>query len=555
MAIMAFIRGHDPALSGVERFMDFGFIQTLFNATSLPLLDMWFLGESVNYYYFGHFTGYVILSLSNISSIPGFFVLIAWMFGLFSIAVYRLGRDFIGSMRAGFISFFFVMLAGTWHITLWMFGYFRHLFFDAPVPHFWYPDATRIIPGTITEMPIYGFLEADLHPHTWGWFNGVLVLAILYTLWKSNTQSLSIKNPYLWLLSFMLGISYMTNAWDAAILGLLSLAVLFLKFRSSSKRMLFLWALLLPAFSYIAALPWAFFYHAPVEGIGIVKNRSPFFPWISFWGPIFSLMVLFFWRATKTKWRALGFFSIIIGATIIFASLIEWVYIKDLFAGGDHFRVNTVYKVSNQLWLWMGILSGGIIIGVIQSLKTKKARVALSIIITLFLSVQAVYPIKAVWQARLENKTFTGLDSGIEFWKQRFPHDFEAYQYLSQVKENLPRNDKFRNIVEVNGDSFTDESRFSVFLGWPTIIGWANHEWTWRGSYDFAAPRIEEVKEIYTGEDIVKTQGILGKYSIDYIIVGEIEQEKYQDQLKREKIISLGDIVFQNEKTMIIQTR
>ena len=555
MAFMAFIRGHNPELSGVERFMDFGFIQTLFNVNTLPLADMWFLGESVNYYYFGHFMGYVILSLSNISSVPGFFVLIAWMFGLLGIAVYRLGRDFAGSMRAGFISFFFVMLAGTWHITVWLFGYLKHLFFHAPAPNFWYPDATRIIPGAITEMPIYGFLEADLHPHTWGWFHGVLVLAILYTLWKSNTHSLNLKNPYLWLLSLVLGISYMTNAWDAATLGLLSLAVLFLKFRSSPKRILLLWAILLPVFSYIVALPWAFFYHAPVEGLGIVKSRSPFLPWISFWGPILSLIVLFLYGAIRTKWRAIGFFSIVIATTIVFILLIELVYVKDLFSEGDHFRVNTVYKVSNQLWLWMGVLSGGIMIWVMQSMKTKKARIALTIILALLLSTQAVYPIKALWQARLENKEYTGFSSGLDWWKQRFPYDFEAYVYLAQIRDTLPSNDRLRNIVEANGDSFTDESRFSVFLGWPTIIGWANHEWTWRGSYDVASPRIEEVKEIYTGQNKTKAQEILQKYAIDYIIVGEVEQKKYQDQLKREKIMSLGDVVFQNAKTMIVQTR
>ena len=75
MAIWTFVRAHNPSINAIERFMDFGFIQTLFNAHTLPLADMWYLGEPLNYYYFGHVMGYVILSVSNVAAEPGFFYL------------------------------------------------------------------------------------------------------------------------------------------------------------------------------------------------------------------------------------------------------------------------------------------------------------------------------------------------------------------------------------------------------------------------------------------------------------------------------------------------
>lgn len=567
-----FVRSHNPKIQGIERFMDFGFLQSLFQANTLPLYDMWFLGGHVNYYYFGHFIGYVVLSLSHIPPVPGFLMLVAWMFALLGINVYRLGRDTLSLLLprvkkyvlfgAGILSFFSVMLAGTWHTYLWLFYKFKEIFFQGLPPGFWYPDATRNIPFTITEMPIYGFLEADLHPHMWGLLIGILILTTLYAFWQDKKYKLNFKNPYLWLLSFSLGVGYMTNSWDILTLGVLSFIVILFKFYTDSKLQLLRIGIFIAGAAYVVGFPWSIFYHLPIEGIGFVSSRSPLIPWISFWGVFVFLIALFLGKVICISWKnknrqlpfssGYGFHWALILATILFLLFMELFYVKDLFRGGEYFRVNTVFKISNQLWLWIGVLSGSMVSWLILSLKKRGLKILLSLFLVLVFLGPAIYPAKSVWQARLKNKKPTDFSSSLDWWKEKYPYDYEAYLFLEKLKQSLPKNNKVRNIVEADGESFTDAARFSVFLGWPTIIGWPIHEWTWRGTYDVVAPRREEVKEIYTGQDKIKSENILKKYKIDYIIVGEIEKAKYGDEINLDKLFSFGETIFHNKRTLII---
>ena len=583
----AYIRSHEPEIYSIERFMDFGFIKALFNTRTLPLEDIWFSGEVLNYYYYPHFIAYLLLTISSVSPESGFFVLVAWMFALLVICVYRVGADMLSFLElktecfskvafqsAGGLSVFSVVFAGTFYGGRWMLNVFNSAFFDLPQPSFWYAEPTRNIPGTITEMPIFSFLVSDLHPHVWGLLNGVLILSLLIALWKKNTDAqetdksvLKWNNGSVWLLSFLLGVAYMTNSWDVITLGLLTVTVLFCIYYRTAKWCLFLFFLLIPVFAYITALPWSLFFKAPLTGVGIVPDASPPIAWLLFWSPKVGLILLFFgfllvrefksWHHRKQRAGLKFVFSIphlaVSIAALFLLILMELFYFKDILMNGEWFRANTVFKITMQVWLWTGILSGSMMIGLLIKIERTIFRCLVVLMIVLMLLAQSVYPVRAVWQATLADKARTGLNSGLNWWQKKYPHDYAAYQYLASVAENLPGNDKIRRIVEAEGESYTDVSRFSVFLGWPTIIGWPIHEWTWRGSYEKVGERREEVKEIYTGKEILKTRQILNKYNIDYIIVGEFEKKRYGNGIRHYKLREMGKIVFENNGAVIIE--
>ncbi len=572
MGFWALIRSFKPEIYGIERFMDFGFIQSLFNAHTLPLFDIWFSNANLNYYYFGHFISYIILSLSNIPPLTGFFVLVAWMFGLLGILVYRLGSDFLVTLViplltkegrgvvAGFVSLFTVLFAGTWYMTAWLFSYVKHVLLGSPAPTFWFSDPTRIMPGTITEIPLYGFLVADLHPHMWGLLNGTLVLAALYCLWRAGS-ALSFKNPYFWLLTFLLGETYMLNSWDVLTLGALAVAVFICIQRPIYKKQainLLVSIILLAGLAYAIALPWSLFYEAPVAGVGLVKDRSSALEWISFWGFLVAIIAIFAGRIILDRQRAerdQKMHFIIIALAVFFLVFMELFYLKDILRDGEWFRANTVFKITSQLWLWLGVLAGSMIVWTVLSLKNLRVKIFLLILYCLIFLGPAIYPLKAIWQFQIEDRKPVRLSSGLQWWKEKFPADFAAYEYLRETRNTLPRGDKIRRIVEAEGESYTDSARFSVFLGWPTIIGWPVHEWTWRGSYTEVGSRRSEVRDIYTHPDKALTQSILEKYKIDYIIVGELEERQYGGEIKRDKLRELGKIVFDNEKTVVINLR
>ena len=107
-------------------------------------------------------------------------------------------------------------------------------------------------------------------------------------------------------------------------------------------------------------------------------------------------------------------------------------------------------------------------------------------------------------------------------------------------------------ILEADGDSYTDYQRFSVFTGRPTPIGWAVHEWLWRGTYDVVSPRREDVKTLYESTDPALTRELLNAYRIAYVVVGTLERQKYT-AMDEAKWLTLGTEAFRSNNTVIYE--
>ncbi len=589
------VRAHNPQIYQIERFMDYGFIQSLFNTTQLPLYDFWMSGEHVNYYYFGHFFVYTLLKLSGIGPVPGFFLAISWLFATTAVNVFRLGHDMflylvgkggaILANVAGFVSVFFVNFAGTLHTSIWIYESILYALDKAEKPTFWYADATRFIDNTITEMPVYGFLVADLHPHMIGILSGVLVISTLFVIWKDEKQQLSFKNIHIYIVSFFLGIAYMFNSWDALTLGGMVWVVLFFKYidgfgeiadklldpakqgfleylkvlyKVFLKNKHYLMFLFIPIIAVIFALPWVVTFESPVDGFGFVRDTSFLFKWMAYWGWLVLMVVLFFvyecfvleengFRFIFNKRNGFPVILLFVGGGFLF--FVEMFYLRDVLQGGEWYRANTVFKVSSQVWLWGGIVSGVIFAYLIK----RQVNFILMLCVLVVMSIQAVYPVEAIIQSNLENQTFIGVSQGVSWWKDKHPDDYDAYLYLLKIREELPVGDKVRNLIEAEGESFKDNNFFSTLLGWQSIIGWHSHEWTWRGSYDEVGARRKEVEDFYKGESREYNMSIIDKYDLDYVILGAIEEERYGEELNVELVSSLGEVVFESGNTKVIK--
>jgi uncharacterized membrane protein len=133
---------------------------------------------------------------------------------------------------------------------------------------------------------------------------------------------------------------------------------------------------------------------------------------------------------------------------------------------------------------------------------------------------------------------------GLTWLASQYPDDYQAIDWINN---NTPTSSI---VVEADGDSYTDYARISAFTGRQTIIGWAVHEWLWRGTYDTVAPRREEVRQIYEGLEAKSIVPILSKYHVNYIVVGDIERKKYT-QLNESKFLETGKLVFSSGATAI----
>ena len=216
----------------------------------------------------------------------------------------------------------------------------------------------------------------------------------------------------------------------------------------------------------------------------------------------------------------------------------EFFYFKDIYPA--HFRSNTMFKLGYQAFIMFSIISGYSIVRAMHSIRLRGTRIFLILLIPQLFLV-SVYPLFSVRSYFDSLRTYKGLD-GLAWLREQYPDDYSGIRWIN--KQQLTTHYSLPPvIVEADGESYTDYARISAFTGLPTIIGWPVHEWLWRGTYDVVAPRREDVRTIYTSDDIEITRDVLKRYDVRYIVVGGMEREKYPD-MKEDKFAMLGERVF-----------
>ncbi len=193
------IRAADPVLHalGGEKYLDFGLLRSLLRARKLPPQDMWFAGKPVRYYYGGQLIAATLTKLTGlvpfVSQVPAAYaynLALAGFYGMLVAGAYELAGAVHaargGSRRlAGVLGAFFVGFASN------LLTISRLVTSSLPSPYrqqaatllasqttqltvkdvlggassFWYWPASRVIPDTITEFPMFSYLNGDLHAH------------------------------------------------------------------------------------------------------------------------------------------------------------------------------------------------------------------------------------------------------------------------------------------------------------------------------------------------------------------------------------------------------
>jgi len=287
-----FARGLKPEIDGLEKFMDIGFMNTLWRTDYLPALDMWLAGGSINYYYFGQYVYTLMARLTDIRPEIAYNLSMASTFALTFALGYAAVSQLIGLLRrhltslsgaaqtvGGLIAAFLLTFGGNGHawfydlkgpghgLLVWLNkiglvgGYTEN--------PFWFADSTRFIgynpntpDKTIHEFPYYSFLVADLHAHVINLAFMLLLIALLVRLisdeklvWaaagcrssqeqnQSSTDRewhraemhqlvqrfrVTAGNLPLLLIVMLLAIAMMGNFWDFAIYFAVTAVVLFL---------------------------------------------------------------------------------------------------------------------------------------------------------------------------------------------------------------------------------------------------------------------------------------------------------------------------------------
>jgi uncharacterized membrane protein len=555
----SYIRAHQPDIRGLEKFMDFGFINSILKTKYLPPADMWFAGESINYYWFGHFVVAVATKLSGIKSSITYNLMLATILGLSLTGVFSvvstLIRKFSKSVSIRKVAFFALLSAillnfgGNFHAPVYV--------LKKGVDKYWYPDATRFIgynpeteDKTIHEFPLYSYVVSDLHAHLINLPFVILYIALLWQLindFEKRKVSIVKTAP----LGFLLGTFFMTNAWDFANYSLLTSVVfaifVLVKKRFNKRTIIRVIKIGFPMIiiSLITVLPFLLNFKSLAEGVKLVHSRSLLWQLAILWGfPLVltsGFLVTIKKRVKSIKLTDIFVLSLLTTSWILII-LPEVIFVKDIYIA-SHYRANTMFKLTYQSFV-MSYLSGGYIIyRIISSIKNRLFKLLILLSFALIIYSLLAYPSFAINSYYADLKTYKGLD-GVNWVKTQLPDRYELISWFNENVKNQPV------ILEANGDSYTDFNIVSSYTGLPTVSGWFVHEWLWRGDSSFPQNRVSEISQIYTSQDINTAKTLLNKYNVKYVIIGSQEREKFPS-LYEEKFNQLGGVVFSSPTSRI----
>lgn len=458
---------------------------------------------------------------------------------------------------------------------------------------------------TIHEFPLYSFVLGDLHAHVLNIIFVFTVIAVLFawlqyrkkSMDASRINKLYIKtdknqkgcifgipdfmkevfHPAIILTGFFIGLFHTTNFWDYPIYFVVAGAVILFSnaviynFSILTVKLTALHAVVVLAVAKLVCLPFTLSFNQISTSICISENHTPLYQLVILWGlPAICTFVFLaslikqqkiagiFKNEDKTAlgrtnslYRFIGnlevadMFVLVLGLCAAGLVLIpELVYVKDIYSG-DYKRANTMFKLTYQAFIMFGMAMGYIIAKFLFFARTKGQRIfAVVTGLCVIMSVGYFFNSTEAWFGNYleDGSKYKGLNAG-EYLKNINEEDYLAANWINENIEGRPV------MLEVNGDSYTDYCRISVRTGLPTLLGWRTHEWLWQSDGSGEIPEIvtkraEDIETIYTSETISDIESLIEEYNIEYIYVGKLEREKYDNPVNHDLLLELGDVIY-----------
>ncbi len=492
----AYIHSYNPEIHGLEKYMDYGFINSILRSEYFPPKDMWLTPLFINYYYFGHLATAVLTKLSALPSNITFNLMLSTIFAFCFSQTFSLGANLYNFMKidekisrikriiAGLMTALLTTFAGNLHV---LYGFFKPYENEKPVPiwelqfmpntfpnSYWYPNATRFIYNTIHEFPIYSWVVADLHGHVLDIPFVLLTVAILLSIFMSKPETrnpkpetnsnfkkskfkmfsdFDIRYSNLLLVGFLLAIMYMTNAWDGGIYLLLTLLVLLATCYKKLKTF-FLSSGVVCLSLFAFSLPYNYFFKPFASGIGIlcapefltkIGKFGPFLfePNYCQHSPWWQLIILY------------GFFYFFVISFVVFALRAKKLLQSDIFVFlliilstfliilpefiylkdiyPAHYRANTMFKLVFQSFIMLSIASGYIIVRIISSVRRKALSAPKKILTICYLLLAICLTSLVMTYPYLAINSYYGLDQKDERGRPKRPIGLDGTLYLKQT--------------------------------------------------------------------------------------------------------------------------
>lgn len=267
------------------------------------------------------------------------------------------------------------------------------------------------------------------------------------------------------------------------------------------------WATLLPAGLLAGALVYpalgGLAAHALSPGIKLV-SAAEHTPWRHFLALHWPLLVLLLLSLGQRANRPLALTLVLTWGGLLLLS--ESIYVDDLY-GGPYNRFNTVLK----WWGWIDagalLTLGAINLGGDSGLARRGCAIVLLLLGTYSVDVARLW----LGQPKPALGQFHG-----HGWLTAADADQALLDYLAVAPAGI--------VLERNASgAYGRTSALALFAGQPALLGWADHEWGWRGGPRPVRLRAEQVGAFYAGV-LPDSLSWLLQHDVRYIVWGAAEE-------------------------------
>jgi YYY domain-containing protein len=601
----ALLRSFAPDVWNTEKPMDMAFVNAVNRSEWFPPHDPWMSGESLNYYYFGHYVVALLIRATGVDPASGFNLGVALFYALTAstlfavaatLALSRRGTSVTRASLAGFSAVVFALVLGN------LAGAFELLGDPRPLAEYDWWSPSRVIDGTANEFPFFSYLLGDLHAHVMATpfalvsAGFALQLALAGPRPATRGRGLALPGCELVLAGLVVGSLYAINSLDfpTALALIVGGAVLWLVQANAGGRPwpTLGWLLLLAVTALALFAPFIVQYAPDTAGVGLVRQHDPFTRFAADVALIYALPLWIVGAALAHRlavprryiaWSAVAvlvvlvalapqrvaglflvgalaavalhaaldrrliqperFFWLLVSLALMLVAIGEFAYIRDAFEGTVSFRFNTVFKAGYQAWFLLAIAAGCGLVWAGGWLRRPVLR-AWAVGLGLLLALLAIYPVAGSY-ARTNGFSSEPTIAGDRWLSASQPGDAAAIGWLRANVSGSP------TILEAFGPDFSHEghARISTFTGLPSVIGWAGHELQW-GHHPGSRP--EDVRLAYSTLDLGVARRLLARYRVRYVVVGSLERASYPAE-GLAKFDRLGRRVYERGGTIVYE--
>lgn len=269
---------------------------------------------------------------------------------------------------------------------------------------------------------------------------------------------------------------------------------------------------------------------------------------------------------------------ILYGCSVI--AFCEAFHIRDFLQGGEHKRMNTIFKFYMPVWFFFSIGGSYCLSRIfarherrstgLKRLLRAAGRITWRAVFIMLFAASLVFtvmgprartigddnyarssllpprwPLRSVFPRMLNHPTLNGL----AYMRRNLPNEYDAILWLNERVKGQPA------LAEATeGDYLYQYARVSSNTGIPAVLGWWSHV-DQRG-YPYRDIRKDDVFKLYKSADPLELSRVIAKYGIAYVYVGPTERRIYSpSQLdKFSQHTQLFTPVFRNKDVAIYKT-